>query len=46
MYWSVFGLDGVFVAETFVRIPDVVIESGIPNLTFYNMIGIAVGTTM
>ena len=46
MYWSVIGLYGAFVAETLVRIPDVVIESGIPNSTFYNMTGIAVGITM
>ena len=46
MYWSVIGLYGAFMAETLVRIPDVVIESGIPNSTFYNMTGIAVGITM
>jgi uncharacterized membrane protein len=46
MYWSVFGLYGAFVAETLVRIPDVVIESGIPNATFYRMTGIAVALTM
>lgn len=46
MYWSVLGLYGAFVAETLVRIPDVVVESGIPNATFYKMIGIGVGITM
>lgn len=46
MYWSVIGLYGAFTAETLVRIPDVVIESGIPNSIFYNSIGIAVGITM
>lgn len=46
MYWSVIGLYGAFMAETFVRIPDVVIDSGIPNSAFYNMTGIAVGITM
>jgi len=46
MYWSVIGLYGAFMAETMVRIPDVVIESGIPNTVFYNMTGIAVGITM
>ncbi len=46
MYWSVFGLYGAFVAETLVRLPKVVIESGVPNSTFYNMTGIAVGITM
>ena len=46
MYWSVFGLYAAFVAETLVRIPQVVIESGIPNTTFYNMVGIGVGIVM
>ena len=46
MYWSVFGLYGAFVAETLVRIPDVVIESGIPNTTFYSLTGIAVAIVM
>lgn len=46
MYWSVIGLYGAFTAETLVRIPDVVIESGIPNSTFYNMTGVAVAITM
>ena len=46
MYWSVMGLYGAFAAETMVRIPDIAIESGIPNTTFYNMTGIAVGITM
>ena len=46
MYWSVMGLYAAFVAETMVRIPEVVIESGIPNATFYNMTGIAIGIVM
>jgi len=46
MYWSVIGLYGAFMAETLVRIPQVVVDSGIPNSTFYNMIGIAVGITV
>lgn len=46
MYWSVMGLYAAFVAETLVRIPDVVIESGIPNSTFYSLTGIAVGVVM
>jgi len=46
MYWSVIGLYGAFAAETLVRIPKIVIESGIPNKVFYNMTGIAVGLTM
>jgi len=40
MYWSVIGVYGAFVSETLVRMPKVVIESGIPNSTFYNMTGI------
>jgi uncharacterized membrane protein len=46
MYWSVIGLYGAFTAEVFVRLPKVIIESGIPNSTFYTMTGIAVGLTM
>ena len=46
MYWSVIGLYGAFAAETLVRMPKIVIESGIPNKVFYNMTGIAVGLTM
>lgn len=46
MYWSVMGLYAAFVSETLVRIPDVVIESGIPNSTFYNMTGVGVAITM
>jgi uncharacterized membrane protein len=46
MYWSVMGLYGAFAAEFFVRLPKVIIESGIPNSTFYTMTGIAVGITM
>lgn len=46
MYWSVFGLYGAFMAEVLVRIPKVVVESGIPNHVFYNMVGIAVFITM
>jgi len=46
MYWSVIGLYGAFMAEILVRIPKIVVESGIPNKVFYNMTGIAVGITM
>ncbi len=46
MYWSVIGLYGAFMAETFVRLPKIVIESGVPNEMFYNMTGIAVALTM
>ena len=47
MYWSVFGLYGAFMAETLVRIPDVIIDGrGIPNELFYNLVGVAVFITM
>lgn len=46
MYWSVIGLYGGFTAEVFVRLPKVILESGIPNSTFYIMTGVAVGLTM
>ncbi len=46
MYWSVFGLYGAFMAEVLVRIPTVVVESGVPNHVFYNMVGVAVFITM
>lgn len=46
MYWSVIGLYGAFAAEVFVRLPKIVIESGIPNKVFYNLTGIGVGLTM
>ena len=46
MYWSVIGLYGAFMAETFVRLPKIVVDSGVPNSMFYNMTGIAVGITM
>lgn len=46
MYWSVMGLYAAFIAETFVRIPDVVVESGVPNQVFYTATGIGVGIVM
>jgi uncharacterized membrane protein len=46
MYWSVMGVYGAFVAETLVRIPKVVVESGIPNKVFYNMTGIGTALVM
>lgn len=46
MYWSVIGLYGAFVSETFVRIPEVVIESGLPNAMFFRMMGIGVAMVM
>ncbi|MBX2892917.1 MAG: hypothetical protein KF734_18550 [Saprospiraceae bacterium] len=46
MYWSVMGLYGAFAAETMVRLPKIVIESGVPNKVFYQMSGLAVGLTM
>ncbi|MCX7593618.1 MAG: hypothetical protein N2235_07635 [Fischerella sp.] len=46
MYWSVMGVYGAFVSETLVRLPKVVIESGIPNSVFYNMTGIGTSLVM
>ena len=46
MYWSVMGVYGAFVSETLVRMPKVVVESGIPNSTFYNMTGIGTALVM
>jgi len=34
------GVYGAFVSETLVRMPKVVVNSGIPNSVFYNMTGI------
>jgi len=44
MYWSIIGVYGAFVSETLVRIPKVVVEGGIPNNVFYNLI--AIGTIL
>lgn len=46
MYWSIMGVYGAFVSETLVRMPKVVVESGIPNSVFYNMTGIGTGLVM
>jgi len=46
MYWSVVGLYGAFVAEVMVRIPPVIFKDGIPNSTFYKMLGISIALTM
>ncbi|MFN4233675.1 MAG: hypothetical protein ACK4IK_02590 [Bacteroidia bacterium] len=46
MYWSVMGVYGAFVSETLVRMPKVVIESGIPNNVFYQMTGIGTAIVM
>ena len=46
MYWSIMGVYGAFVSETLVRMPKVVIESGIPNSVFYNMTGIGTAIVM
>lgn len=46
MYWSVMGVYAAFVSETLVRLPKVVVESGIPNSVFYNMTGIGTGLVM
>jgi uncharacterized membrane protein len=46
MYWSIMGVYGAFVSETLVRMPQVVVESGIPNSVFYNMTGIGTALVM
>jgi len=46
MYWSIMGVYGAFVSETLVRMPKVVIESGIPNSVFYQMTGIGTAIVM
>lgn len=46
MYWSVMGVYGAFVSETLVRIPKVVLESGIPNKVFYQMSGFGTALVM
>jgi uncharacterized membrane protein len=46
MYWSVMGLYAAFVSESLVRIPDVVIENGLPNGVFYTLSGIGSGVCM
>lgn len=46
MYWSIMGVYGAFVSKTLIRMPNVVIESGIPNYVFYNMTGIGTAIVM
>lgn len=46
MYWSIMGVYGAFVSETLVRMPKVVVESGIPNRVFYNMTGVGTSIVM
>jgi uncharacterized membrane protein len=47
MYWSVVGLYAAFMAETFVRLPKIVLTaSGEPMVIFYKMVGWAVGLTI
>lgn len=46
MYWSVMGVYAAFVAETMVRMPKVVVQSGIPNSVFYTMTGIGTAVVM
>ena len=46
IYWSVMGVYGAFVSETLVRMPKVVVASGIPNRVFYNMTGIGTALVM
>ena len=46
MYWSVVGVYAAFVSKTLVRIPKVVVNSGVPNYVFYNMTGIGTALVM
>lgn len=46
MYWSVMGLYAAAISETLVRMPNVVIDSGIPNSVFYTMTGIGSAMVM
>lgn len=46
MYWSVMGVYAAFVSETLVRLPKVVIDSGIPNGVFYQMTGYGTAIVM
>lgn len=46
MYWSIMGVYGALVAETLVRIPKVVVNSGVPNSVFFSMTGIGTGIVM
>lgn len=46
MYWSVMGVYAATVSETLVRMPSVVVESGIPNSVFYNMTGVGTAVVM
>ena len=46
MYWSIMGVYGAFVSETLVRMPNVMVEGGIPNSFFYNMTGIGTALVM
>jgi uncharacterized membrane protein len=46
MYWSVMGVYGAFISEILVRLPNVIIESGIPNAVFYYMTGIGTALIM
>lgn len=47
MYWSVIGLYCAFMAETFTRLPAVVLdEAGRPMTVFYWFVGIGVGIVM
>lgn len=47
MYWSVIGLYAAFMAETFVRLPKIVLTpTGEPMVVFYKMVGWAVAVVM
>jgi len=47
MYWSVIGLYAAFMAETFSRLPKIVLsETGQPMTIFYKLIGVAIALVM
>ncbi|MFD2034260.1 DUF2306 domain-containing protein [Belliella marina] len=47
MYWSVIGLYCALMAETFSRLPDIVLkETGEPNMVFYKFVGIGTAVVM
>lgn len=47
MYWSVVGLYSAFMAETFTRLPKLILtETGEPMVIFYKLVGLATGLTI
>lgn len=47
MYWSVIGLYCALMAETFSRLPEIVLtDTGQPNIVFYKFVGIGTAVVM